>query len=166
MLTDEEIRALFLVLQAGGCRLPDAHRGPNGLDAAVSVYALTLEGLTFAEVQAAAFEYLRGTCPFWPTPGQLIERVPYMSEARDSYRALVDGKKRPTLLEVAVLERVGKANAAAYEQAFRQARRLLADMPKDERQRTDPAGRLLPGFSDAFLSQLPQLLTTNQDPNE
>ena len=165
MLTDEEIRALFLVLHAGGCRQPEAHRAPNGLDAAVSVYALTLDGLSFDEVQAASFDYLRSACPFWPTPGQLIDLVPDMAKANASHRALTNGK-RPSLLEAELTARVGLEDAAAYCQAYRAAWRVLREMAPEERQAIGTDGRPLPAFSNAFLSRLPKLLTTNQEPSK
>ena len=165
MLNDEEIRALFLVLHAGGCRQPEAHRAANGLDAAVSVYALTLDGLTFDEVQAAAFDYLRGACPFWPTPGQLIDLVPDMAKAKASHRALMDGKP-PAMLEAELCARVGLEDAAVYCQAYRAAWRVLREMPANERQAIGTRGEPLPAFSAAFLSRLPKLLTTNQEPSK
>lgn len=162
MLTNDQIRALFLVLHAGGCRMPDAHKSPNGLDAGISVYALTLDGLTFDEVQEAARAYLSRPCPFWPTPGQLLELVPDIDGAKASHRKLLHGGT-PNLIERALIERIGLGEG--YPQAYRAAKRVMRDTPPDEMQARGPRGCALPRLSDTVLSRLPRLLTAhNQEP--
>lgn len=161
-MTPEIIDHLFIVLQAAGLRPPDVYKTQNGLKQGIAIYSVALQELTEQEIDAAAKQYVCGSSPYWPTPGQLLKLVPGLVESRRSLKS-VDAGRPLSLLENAVLARVGSVDAEAYCQAYRVMLALWDATPAAERFALDERGYRTLRLSATIEAALPKLLTVNRE---
>ena len=74
ILTVDHLLEAFLLLEACGYRTPPALG--DDLERGAAVWAAMLEDMTPAELQASLKLYMTDATAFWPTPGQLLQRLP------------------------------------------------------------------------------------------
>ncbi|MCK5495413.1 MAG: hypothetical protein KAI41_02910 [Hyphomicrobiaceae bacterium] len=157
-MTRKAILRLFSILEGGGLKKPPVYSERAGVKMGVDVFFACLQEITESELQSAAFAYLTGAVPFWPTPGQLLDLVPHLEASEDSHKKLTMNG-RASVIEAAVLRRVPLDDGARYRQAFRLIKCEWDTTPADRRLTIDDRGRTAPHPSIlAVFDELPKLL--------
>ncbi len=134
-MTPDAVRIAFVALQGLAFRLPDSYKSAAGLDEGVVMYASILAEITPAELMAAVQSWGGQSEPWWPTPGQLLDRVPGMDEAREVWNMVLRNDD-PGILSGIVKADLGDVDdpeGILFRRAYRELGRRWLAIPREER---------------------------------